>query len=147
MSRRLELSCSGNCLSFGCSRCLRELANCRGSGTGCGRGSVFGLEGLCCKLRKNSISANRLYSLGTGPSPLNFILTLTSSPCRLDMVHEASSCFRHPHHIPCSFSVAHASSLCPMWLQYGPGCCRLPPVATSCLCTRDTSLTIQAKDI
>ena len=24
-----------------------------------------------------------------------------------------------------------------MWLQYGPGCRRLPPVATGCLRTRD----------
>ena len=35
MSRRLELSRPGGRLSFGRSRCLGELANCRGSGTGC----------------------------------------------------------------------------------------------------------------
>ncbi len=132
MSRCLELFCSGNCLSFSCSKCLRELANCRGSGTDCGRGPVFGLEGLCCKLRKNSMSANCLYSLGTGPGPLDFILTLIPGPCHLYIVHEASSCFRHPRHVLCSFPIAHASSPCPMWLQYGPGCRRLPPVATSC---------------
>src|SRR5579859_8110499 len=104
---------------------------------GCGRGPVFGLEGLCCKLRKNSISANRLYSLGTGPGPLDSILTLTPGLCHLDMVHEASSCFRHPRHIPFSFPVAHASSPYPMWLQYDPGCHWLPLVATGCLRIRD----------
>src|SRR5579859_4059653 len=98
---------------------------------GCGRGPVFGLEGLCCKLRKNSISANHLYSLGTGPGPLDSILTLTPGFCHLNMVHEASSCSRHPRHVPCSFPVAYASSPCPIWLQYGPGCCQLPPVASA----------------
>src|SRR5579871_6294218 len=113
-------------------------SSCRRSDTGCGHGPVFGLEGLCCKLRKNSMSANCLYSLGTAPSPLDSILTLTPGPCHLDMVHEASSCSRHPRHVPCSFPVAHAPPpLCPMWLQYGPGCRRLPPVATGCLRTRD----------
>src|SRR5579862_3712435 len=115
------------------------LHQCRESGTGCGRGPVFSLEGLCCKLRKNSMSANCLYSLGTGPGPLDSILTLTPDPYHLDMVHEASSCSRHPHHVPCSFPVAHASSPCPMWLQYGPGCHRLPTVAIGCLCTCDST--------